>query len=279
VADETVGSRFLIHGEVALITGGAGLLGPRHAKALLEAGAKVALADIREDSLREIVAGFESRFPNQVIGLECDVTRENEIREMGSKVEAKFGSLPSILVNNAAIDPKFETNSARSPSRLENFPLDSWNREISVGLTGAMLCSRVFGFEMARLGKGVILNIASDLGIIAPDQRIYQVPGKEEQQQPVKPVTYSVIKHGLIGLTRYLATYWGDKGVRANALAPGGIFHGHEDGFVDRLTNLIPMGRMANLDEYEAAIVFLCSNASSYMNGAVLSMDGGRTAW
>ena len=186
-----------------------------------------------------------------------------------------------ILINNAANDPKVDTRQRTSVhwSRLERFSLDLWNQDIAVGLTGAFLCSQVFGAEMARRGKGVIINIASDLGLIAPDQRIYRQPGLHDDQQPVKPITYSVVKHGLIGLTRYLATYWAEHGVRVNALCPGGVSAGQDDAFVTRLTHLIPLGRMADKDEYKAAIVFLASDASSYMTGANLVIDGGRTVW
>jgi NAD(P)-dependent dehydrogenase (short-subunit alcohol dehydrogenase family) len=132
---------------------------------------------------------------------------------------------------------------------------------------------------MARRGRGVIVNVASDLALIAPDQRLYRREGLPEDQQPVKPVTYSVVKTGLIGLTRYLATYWADCGVRANAISPGGVYNGQPDDFVVRLSSLIPLRRMARTDEYQAAIVFLCSDASSYMTGSNLVIDGGRTCW
>jgi NAD(P)-dependent dehydrogenase (short-subunit alcohol dehydrogenase family) len=183
-----------------------------------------------------------------------------------------------VLVNNAVIDPKVSSDGGGPElSRLEHFPLESWNAEVAVGLTGAFLCARTFGSAMAARGGGVILNIASDLSVIAPDQRLYRKDGVAEDAQPVKPVTYSVIKAGLVGLTRYLAGYWAEQGVRVNALSPGGVFNEHPEAFVARLSRLIPMGRMAQLSEYRSAVQFLCSPASSYMTGQNLVIDGGRT--
>jgi NAD(P)-dependent dehydrogenase (short-subunit alcohol dehydrogenase family) len=185
-----------------------------------------------------------------------------------------------ILVNNAAIDPKVNDHGMGEGSRLENFSLDEWNFQIEIGLTGAFLCSRVFGSEMAKNQKGgVILNIASDLSVISPDHRLYRKLGMPECSQPVKPVTYSVIKSGLIGLTRYVATYWADNGIRCNALSPGGISNGQNEEFIRRINKLIPLGRMAHKDEYKGAVQFLCSDASSYMNGQNIVIDGGRSIW
>tara|TARA_B100000767_G_C19741923_1_gene526615 strand:+ start:71 stop:697 length:627 start_codon:yes stop_codon:yes gene_type:complete len=160
---------------------------------------------------------------------------------------------------------------------FENFLLEDWDFQLKVGLTGAMLCSQVFGQEMAKRGEGIILNIASDLSVFAPDQRLYKKDGLRPDQQPVKPVTYSVIKHGLIGLTKYLATYWAEQGVRCNALSPGGVYNGQSDEFVQKLIELIPLKRMASKDEYRGAVQFLCSDASAYMNGQNIVMDGGRS--
>jgi len=197
-----------------------------------------------------------------------------------AKTIAENDQYVDILVNNAAIDPKVKNGDTVSSSRFENFPLEQWDMQLAVGLTGAFLCSQVFGTAMAQSGKGgVILNIASDLSVFSPDQRLYRKEGVNEDQQPVKPVTYSVIKTGLVGLTRYLATYWPEQGVRANALSPGGVFNGQGDEFVQRLSALIPLGRMARRDEYRSAVQFLCSDASSYMNGQNIVMDGGRSVW
>ena len=190
----------------------------------------------------------------------------------------RFGKIDA-LVNNAANNPKVENKEGVNFSRLENFTLDMWQDDIGVGLTGAFLCAKHYGTAISRNPKGgVILNISSDLGLISPDQRLYRQPGLPDDQQPVKPVTYSVVKTGLIGLTRYLATYW-PKRVRCNTISPGGIYVDQGEEFVQRLSQLIPMGRMANKDEYKAAVAFLVSDASSYMNGANLVMDGGRSAW
>ncbi len=180
-------------------------------------------------------------------------------------------------MNNAANNPKVEGDgSGKNFSRLENFPLAAWEADLAVGLTGAFLCAKHYGPAIARQG-GSIVNISSDLGLIAPDQRLYRKAGLPEDQQPVKPVTYSAVKAGLIGLTRYLATYWPN--VRCNALCPGGVENGQNPDFLKEVTSRIPMGRMARPEEYQGALLFLLSEASSYVNGAVLAADGGRTAW
>jgi NAD(P)-dependent dehydrogenase (short-subunit alcohol dehydrogenase family) len=208
----------------------------------------------------------------------ADITRADEIGRARDAVLERYGRV-DVLINNAANDPKVGPGQGAQWSRLENYPLEQWEADLAVGLTGAFLCSRSFGAEMARRGGGVILNVASDLAVIAPDQRIYRKDGLADDEQPMKPVTYSVVKTGLIGLTRYLATYWAESGVRANAISPGGIYAGQSDEFVQKLTRLIPVGRMARTDEYKAAVLFLCSDASSYMTGQNLVIDGGRSCW
>jgi len=271
-------SLFSLTNRYALITGGCGLLGRQHAEAIARAGGTPVLADIPAAQPLATAKQLSELWQSRVIGCEVDITSEAEIAKIRDDLDAQNCKI-DILINNASNNPKVENASSTQFSRLENFPVETWYNDISVGLTGAFLCSKVFGPEMAMRGKGVIINIASDLALISPDQRLYRDNDLEEGQQPVKPVTYSVIKSGLIGLTRYLATYWAHQGVRVNAISPGGVYTSQPDEFVHRLSNLIPMGRMARIDEYQGAILFLCSDASSYMNGANLVIDGGRTTW
>jgi NAD(P)-dependent dehydrogenase (short-subunit alcohol dehydrogenase family) len=274
-------AKFDLTGKFALITGAAGLLGFQHAAALLESGATVVLTDVHDASLVHAKSELSREWdPSRILYYCMDVTRLESIQSVAESIISK-GKRIDILINNAAIDPKVKGDQGIvETSRLEHFSLEQWNIQVAVGLTGAFLCSQVFGGAMAADGKGgVIINIASDLSVISPDQRLYRKNDLAEHLQPVKPVTYSVIKAGLAGLTRYLATYWADHGVRSNALSPGGIYNGQGEEFVKRLSALIPLGRMAKKDEYRAAIQFLCSDASSYMNGQNIVMDGGRSIW
>lgn len=273
--------KFDLTSKTALITGAAGLLGVEHAAALLESGANVVLTDVAETALniarKKLAQDFDQA---KILTYVMDVSELEKIRSVAESLSSANIRI-DILVNNAAIDPKVKGDQGiLEISRLENFSLEQWNLQVAVGLTGAFLCSQVFGTAMAKDGKGgLILNIASDLSVFSPDQRLYRKDGLTDDLQPVKPVTYSVIKAGLVGLTRYLATYWSDKGVRSNALSPGGVFNGQGDEFVQRLSSLIPLGRMAQRDEYRAAVQFLCSDASRYMNGQNIVMDGGRSTW
>jgi NAD(P)-dependent dehydrogenase (short-subunit alcohol dehydrogenase family) len=275
--------RFDLSGRVAIITGGTGLLGRRHAETVAELGGIPVLFDLDQSRLDETVAALTDRYGGKAIGLTVDITRPDQVETAVTSTLDMFGRI-DILINNAANNPKVEAmdgdgQTKSAWSRLENFPLALWEQDLAVGLTGAFLCARTIGAHMAAAGRGVILNIASDLAVIAPDQRLYRQPGLLPDQQPVKPITYSIVKAGLLGLTRYLATYWADRGVRSNALAPGGVENGQDQGFMDRLGALIPLGRMAHPDEYKAAVAFLISDASSYMTGGVLHVDGGRTCW
>ncbi len=279
MSTKTIADLFSLRDKVAVITGGGGLLGFQHAAAVLGCGGIPALLDIDPAALRHSVALLQAEFGQGVLSLECDITVLDPVQTARQAVLDRLGRV-DILINNAARNPKVESRGGVNFSRLENFPMEQWQLDLSVGLGGAFNCSKVFGSHMAQAGQGgVIVNIASDLGVIAPDQRLYRSDALEDHLQPVKPVTYSVVKHGLIGLTKYLATYWCEQGIRCNSLSPGGVYANQDDVFVSKLTKLIPLGRMAQTDEYRGAIAFLCSNASLYMNGSNLVMDGGRSVW
>ena len=266
-----------LSGKIVIITGGAGLLGIKHAEAVAEFCGIPILLDINDGAIANAVSQLKNQFNRNCTGYNCDITDRDALENCKDKILKDFGRI-DVLINNAALDPKVK-NSVHNESlgRLENFDLKQWDLELKVGLTGAFLCTQVFGLEMVKQQQGVIINVSSDLGIIAPDQRLYERPGMSKSNQPVKPVTYSVIKHGLIGLTKYIATYWAMDGIRANTLCPAGIYNNHPTEFVEKISKLIPLQRMANINEYKAAIVFLSSEASSYMNGQTLIIDGGRS--
>ncbi|UAA39546.1 SDR family oxidoreductase [Paraneptunicella aestuarii] len=268
-----------------VITGAAGLLGTEYSRTLASCGATLELVDIDIQGLEQLREQLReqltSKFPENVCHIHAvDITDESQVSELASRIANSLSDDEELaLINNAAIDAKVGGGHGKNLSRLENFSLQQWQREIDVGLTGALLWSKHLGTVMAQRGSGIIVNVASDLGVIAPNQNLYKQDDVADDLQNVKPVTYSVIKHGLIGLTKYLATYWPQQGVRCNAIAPGGVFNQQPDEFVAKVSSLIPMGRMAKVDEYNGAMQFLLSDASQYMNGHVLVMDGGRTVW
>lgn len=272
--------KFDLSGKSALITGGAGLLGKEHALALLEVGANVVLWDVDKENLMRVANELGKDFSKQSVTMSVvDISKEEEVDNAYKKLDLQ-GIAISILINNAAINPKYTSRiNGTVFSRVENLTVDDWNYQVSVGLTGAFICSKYFGSKMAASNSGIILNIASDLSVISPDQRIYKVSGIDENSQLVKPITYSVIKSGLVGMTKYLATYWSANGVRVNALSPGGVYEEQNSDFVKKISDLIPLGRMAKSNEYRSAVQFLCSDASSYMTGQNIVIDGGRSVW
>ncbi len=267
-----------LSGQVIVVTGASGLLGKEHCKAILDEGGKVAMLDIDKkelDFFRETLSEEQLR---QSLGFVCDIRNEEQVKNVAKEIELNLGFVTG-LVNNAAINPSVEKNSIRF-ARLENLTRDSWVEELDVGLWGSVVCCRVFGSLMLKSGvTGSIVNISSDHGLIAPMQSLYSLNGVPDEEQPVKPVTYSVVKHGLIGLTRYLATYWSRKNIRVNALCPGGVENGQNPEFSNRFIEIVPLGRFAKPHEYRGALVFLLSGESSYMTGSIMVVDGGRTSW
>jgi NAD(P)-dependent dehydrogenase (short-subunit alcohol dehydrogenase family) len=269
---------FDLSGKVAVITGGGGLLGRQHTETVLEAGGTVLLLDINKESLEKTKINLGDKYLNNIFTKVCDITKIKQVEKACNYIIKKKGRV-DILINNATNNPKVEINNYKNFLRIENFPLPIWEKDLAVGLTGALVCVRIFAPVMSKLGGGVILNIASDLALISPDQRIYRQNNLPDEEQPVKPVSYSVVKTGLLGFTKYCATYYSKNNIRCNALAPGGIYTDQKEEFVERISKLIPMGRMAKYNEYKGAVLFLISEASSYMTGACLTIDGGRTVW
>ena len=257
--------KFKLNGKVVVVTGGAGLMGKKHVEAVLEANGRPVVWD----------SNVEEGYEKGIVNIRCDITKKESIeRAIKETWSCHSYDKISVLINNAANNPHIPhvvKDDKEATGLFETYGIESWEEDIAVGLTGSFLCSQVVGTHMAKNNGGVILNVSSDLGVIAPDQRIYS--------KDKKPVSYSVVKHGIIGLTKYLATYWADKNVRVNSISPGGIFVDQDEEFVKKLTDLIPMGRMADIDEYKAAVLFLITDASSYMTGSNLIIDGGRTCW
>jgi NAD(P)-dependent dehydrogenase (short-subunit alcohol dehydrogenase family) len=264
---------FNLENKVILITGGAGLFGKEHAKSVISCGATAVIADINYHAAAQVAKDLGK----SAYALELDITSDQSIQNSLKTLIKEFTRV-DVLINNAAIDPKVGEIGLVG-SRLENYSFAALLDELKVNLVGAIAVSRTYGEYFAANKGGVILNISSDLGLISPDQRLYEVENVDEFSQPVKPVSYSVAKAGLIGLTKYLSTYWANKNVRVNAICPGGIEAGQDEIFLKKIAKRIPLGRLAKPGEYQALVAYLCSEESSYVTGAVISADGGRTAW
>jgi NAD(P)-dependent dehydrogenase (short-subunit alcohol dehydrogenase family) len=270
---------FSLKEKIIIVTGASGLLGREHVNAILSAGGTPILLDLNQDILDAQAREIKKLFDQQVSAYAVDITNEEKVKENCQKIMLKYRKIDG-LVNNAANNPKVECSSEINFSRLENFPIEIWNKDLDVALKGTFLCTKHYGFEISKNAQGgSIVNISSDLGLIAPDQRLYRVEGLNESLQPVKPITYSVVKTGIIGITRYISTYWADKNVRCNAICPGGVENNQKPDFIKDLITRIPMNRMARQDEYHGLLIFLLSSASSYINGSIIAADGGRTTW
>ena len=270
---------FSLKGKVIVVTGASGLLGREHCDAIASCGGIPILRDLNQSELNAQTEQIKQKYGIDARGYSVNITDEGAIKKNCQTIVKDFGKIDG-LVNNAANNPKVENSSEKNFSRLENFPLSIWDQDLAVGLKGAFLCAKHYGFVISNnKNGGTIINVSSDLGLIAPDQRLYKIKGLSEDLQPVKPVTYSVVKSGIIGLTRYLATYWAEKNVRCNAICPGGVENNQNQDFINEVVKRIPINRMAFKHEYKGLIVFLLSKASSYINGAIIPADGGRSVW
>jgi NAD(P)-dependent dehydrogenase (short-subunit alcohol dehydrogenase family) len=262
-----------LDGKVVVVTGSAGLLGSRYVRALADAGGSVVSADLDEIGAKEALAGLAGNH----LAVGVDVTDPGSVRSLAERAVDAFGTVDG-LVNNAAVNDMFERPElAGDLSRFENYPLDQWQRSLDVNVTGMFLTSQALGPVMADAGSGSIVNVASTYGLVGPDQSIYR--RDDGSQEFHKSPAYPTTKGAVIAFTRYLAAYWGHRGVRVNTLSPGGVENGQDEQFVRRYSARTPLGRMATPDDYSGAVVFLCSDASAYMTGANLVIDGGWTAW
>jgi NAD(P)-dependent dehydrogenase (short-subunit alcohol dehydrogenase family) len=265
-------SLFSVKDDIVVITGVSGQLGSQYARAFLQHGARVAGLDVRLSGGAEVLV---RNFPDRFFFCAVDVTVRATLEAALIEIQTRFG-MPTVLVNNAAIDsPPSAPPEENGP--FEEYPEASWDRVIDVNLKGVHLCCQVFGGALAREGRGSVINIASIYGVVSPDQSLYDYR-RQRGEVFFKPVAYAASKSGILNLTRYLAVYWAKRNVRVNSLTIAGVFNGQEQAFLDAYCGRIPVGRMADPDEYNGSVLFLASNASRYMTGANLVIDGGWTA-
>ncbi|MFA6439971.1 MAG: SDR family oxidoreductase [Bacteriovoracaceae bacterium] len=268
---------FSLNNKIAIVTGALGLIGREHCYALAEAGAHVVVTDIDLEECEAFADELTISSPNEALAVATDITSRTSIVRLRKTVIDKYGGI-DILVNNAAINDKFENPSqAAQQSRFENYPLELWQSSLNVNITGTFLCSQVLGTVMAEQRNGSIINVASTYGLVAPDQSLYRRP--DGSQPFYKSPSYPATKGAVIAFTKFLAAYWGSKGVRVNALCPGGVENGQDEYFMKNYALRTPLGRMAKPSDYKGAVVFLASDASSYMTGSNLVVDGGWTTW
>ena len=267
------GSLFSLKGKVAVVTGALGLIGKNHCKALTSAGATVVVTDLDNEKCML----FAKELGNNSIGLSMNITNKDSVISFKDEVLKKHKKI-DILVNNAAINDMFENpGTALEQSSFENYPLEMWKASLDANITGTFLCSQVIGSEMAKNNSGSIINVASTYGIVAPDQSLYL--DENNNRKFYKSPAYPTTKGAVISFTRFLAAYWGEKNVRVNTLSPGGVENSQDDFFVNNYSKKTPLKRMALPTDYMGALVFLASDASSYMTGANLVVDGGFTIW
>jgi NAD(P)-dependent dehydrogenase (short-subunit alcohol dehydrogenase family) len=274
----TIFDKFNLKERVAIVTGGVGLLGKEFCRTLAEAGASVVVVDLNADAAAKVVDDL-TQSGYRALGVATDITNHQSVNALIETVIATYGRV-DVLVNSAALDPKFDPDAAAkgiAPGAFEDYPLEQWNAALNVNLTGMFLVTQAVARQMVVQGKkGSIINICSTYGLNGPDQRIYIKDGK---RVAFKPVYYTTTKAGVMGFTKYLAAYYAGTEIRVNALTPGGVFNNHEEYFVTNYAAKTILGRMAKKDEMNGALLFLASEASSYMTGNNVIVDGGWTAW
>jgi NAD(P)-dependent dehydrogenase (short-subunit alcohol dehydrogenase family) len=271
-------SIFNIENKIVVVTGGLGQLGQEFAKTLLENKARVVILDmsVSEMLLPSLLQDYENN--SQLMLIKADVTSRKSLEQALKKIQKTWGKSPFGLINNAALDsPPSAPVDETGP--FEDFPSASWDRVMDVNVKGSFQACQVFGKAMADMGTGSIINIGSTYGVVSPDQRIYEYQEINSGKQFYKPVVYSASKSALVNLTKYIAVYWAKSGVRTNLMALGGVFNNQDEEFIKGYCDKVPMGRMANADEYNGTVVYLMSDASSYVTGATIMLDGGWTAW
>ena len=264
-------------GKVIIVTGGAGLLGREYTLSLIDEGAKVVVADIDDQATDQFMQTLNTKAKKQVLAIKTNVSEKTSVENMVMQTLITFGQIDG-LVNNAALDPKFDGSESQNDLTFENYPLELWNKSLEVDITGMFLCTQAVAPTMLKQGGGVIVNMSSIYGMVGPDQRLYE-HDDPDAIKTFKPVTYSVTKSAVYGLTKYLASYWAGKDIRVNTLTLGGVFNNHDIGFTSRYAMRTPLGRMADRSEVSGALLFLLSKASSYMTGSNLVVDGGWTVW
>ena len=268
---------FSLKGKVAVVTGALGLIGKNHCKALASVGATVVVTDLDNEKCIQFAKELGNDSMGLSIGLSMDITNKDSVVSFKDEVLKRFSKI-DILVNNAAINDMFENPSiALERSSFENYPLEMWNASMNANITGTFLCSQVIGSEMAKNNSGSIINVASTYGIVAPDQSLYL--DENNNRKFYKSPAYPTTKGAVISFTKFLAAYWGEKNVRVNTLSPGGVENSQDEFFVNNYSKKTPLKRMALPTDYMGALIFLASDASSYMTGANLVVDGGFTIW
>lgn len=263
---------FNLKGRVVLITGASGQLGYTYLKAFLERNAIVIALDI---SKSKKITELENKYKENLLFINADITIKASLIRSLNKIKKRFGAL-DVLINNAAIDSP-PGAPAEETGPFDKYPEKSWDKVIDVNLKGTFLTCQIFGSFMANKGSGSIINVSSIYGLVSPDQSLYEYRRKNGEEF-YKPVAYSASKSGVLNLTRYLASYWAKDNVRVNSLTIAGVFNKQDKDFLNEYTNRIPIGRMANANEYNGALIFLASDASSYMTGSNLILDGGWTS-